>query len=68
VPGALARLAAEVAETRANISIITHDRRSESLPIGKTEVLVELETRGVEHIQDVIRHLSQTGYQLQVIK
>jgi threonine dehydratase len=68
VPGALARLAAEIATARANISIITHDRRSESLPIGRTEVLVELETRGAEHIQDVVRHLSATGYLLEVMK
>jgi len=68
VPGALARLATEIAEVRANISIITHDRRSESLPIGKTEVLVELETRGAEHIHDVTRHLSKCGYLLEVMK
>ena len=68
VPGALARLATEIAQTRANISIITHDRRSKSLPIGKTEVLVELETRGVEHIQDVIHHLTGSGYALEVIR
>jgi len=68
IPGALARLAAEIAETRANISIITHDRRSESLPIGKTEVLVELETRGAEHIQEVIHHLSHHGYSLEVMR
>jgi threonine dehydratase len=68
IPGALARLAAEIAETRANISIITHDRRSKSLPIGKTEVLVELETRGVEHIQEVTHHLSHSGYSLEVIR
>lgn len=68
IPGALAKLATEIAESRANISIITHDRRSKSLPIGKTEVLVELETRGAEHIQDVIRHLSHGGYLLEVVK
>jgi threonine dehydratase len=68
VPGALARLSAVIAEARANISIITHDRRSESLPIGRTEVLVELETRGAEHIQDVVQHLSGSGYSLAVMK
>ena len=68
VPGALARLSTVIAEAKANISIITHDRRSKSLPIGKTEVLVELETRGAEHIQDVVRHLSQSGYLLEVMK
>jgi threonine dehydratase len=68
VPGALAKLSAEIAAAKANISIITHDRRSKSLPIGKTEVLVELETRGAEHIQDVIRHLSHSGYLLEVMR
>ncbi len=67
-PGALAMLATEIAEAKANISIITHDRRSKSLPIGKTEVLIELETRGYEHIQDVISHLQRVGYDVEVLK
>jgi len=68
LPGALARLTAEIAQVRANISIITHDRRSKSLPIGKTEVLLELETRGYEHIADVINHLRGVGYEVNVLK
>jgi len=68
LPGALARLTAEIAQVRANISIITHDRRSKSLPIGKTEVLLELETRGYEHIADVINHLKGVGYEVNVLK
>ncbi len=67
-PGSLARLTAEIAAARANISIINHDRRSKSLPIGKTEVLVELETRGYDHIQDVIGHLEGVGYEVEVLK
>lgn len=68
LPGALAQLTAEIAQVRANISIITHDRRSKSLPIGKTEVLLELETRGYEHIADVINHLKGVGYEVNVLK
>ncbi|GAM09041.1 L-threonine dehydratase catabolic TdcB [Geobacter sp. OR-1] len=68
LPGALAKLTVEIAESKANISMITHDRRSKSLPIGKTEVHIELETRGYEHIQDVIGHLRQAGYEIEVIK
>jgi threonine dehydratase len=67
-PGALATLAAEIAQAKANISIITHDRRSKSLPIGKTEVLIELETRGYEHIQEVVGYLQQVGYDVEVLK
>ena len=68
VPGALARLANEIAAVKANISIITHDRRSKSLPIGKTEVLIELETRGYDHIKDVVAHLGQVGYLVTVLR
>jgi threonine dehydratase len=68
LPGALAKLTVEIAETKANISMITHDRRSKSLPIGKTEVHLELETRGYEHIQDVIGHLKLAGYEIEVLK
>jgi len=68
VPGALARLAAEIAKVKANISIINHDRRSKSLPIGKTEVLIELETRGYEHIGEVVTYLQGAGYQVDMLK
>ena len=67
-PGALAMLTAEIARANANISMITHDRRSKALPIGKTEVLIELETRGYEHIQEVIGHLKRVGYEVEVLK
>jgi threonine dehydratase len=67
VPGALAKLAAEIATVRANISIITHDRRSKSLPIGKTEVLIELETRGYEHISEVVNYLQECDYKVETL-
>jgi len=68
VPGSLARLSTDIAETRANISLITHDRRSKSLPIGRAEVLLELETRGFDHIQQVVGYLNSQGYEVEVMK
>ncbi|HEX9023954.1 MAG TPA: threonine ammonia-lyase [Geobacteraceae bacterium] len=68
IPGSLAQLSADIAATRANIYLISHDRRSIALPLGRTEVLLELETRGYEHIEDVIRHLSAQGYDVEVLK
>lgn len=68
VPGSLAKLAAEIAATRANIFLINHDRRSIDLPLGKTEVLLELETRGYDHIEEVIAHLGRRGYEVTVGK
>jgi threonine dehydratase len=68
IPGSLARLAAEVAAARANIFYINHDRRSLSLALGKTEVILELETRGFEHIRDIVAHLEEKGYEVTVVK
>ena len=65
-PGALATLAENIAATRANIFHITHDRRSKSLAIGRTDVSLELETRGYEHIREVTDFLEGKGYKLSV--
>jgi len=66
-PGALAMLAENIATTRANIFHITHDRRSKSLAIGRTDVSLELETRGYEHIREIISYLEGKGYNLTVV-
>lgn len=68
VPGSLARLAADIAATRTNIYYINHDRRSLALPIGRTEVVLELETRGYEHIKDVVAFLEDKGYEVTALK
>ena len=68
IPGSLALLSSDIAATKANIYLISHDRRSISLPVGRTEVLLELETRGFEHIQAVINHLNHRGYDVKVLK
>lgn len=67
LPGALAGLAADVAATRANIYLISHERRSASLALGRTIVSLELETRGYEHIQEITEHLESKGYFLTVL-
>jgi threonine dehydratase len=66
-PGALAALADNIAATRANIFHITHDRRSKSLAIGRTDVSLELETRGYEHIEQIVTYLKGKGYNLSVV-
>lgn len=68
VPGSLARLAGDVAATKGNIFFINHDRHSVSLPWGKTEVVLGLETKGYEHIEEIVDHLRRCGYQIEVVK
>ncbi|HEY3308052.1 MAG TPA: threonine ammonia-lyase [Desulfuromonadaceae bacterium] len=67
LPGSLATLAADISTVKANIFLINHDRRSKSLALGKTEVLLELETRGYEHIREVVEYLEIKGYCLTVV-
>lgn len=67
-PGALATLAENIAAVRANIFHITHDRRSKSLAIGRTDVSLELETRGYDHIKEIVSYLKERGYNLTVLQ
>ena len=61
-PGQLARLTQVVAETRANVLHILHDRAFSRGRLGETEVELTLETSGREQIEAVKRHLSAAGY------
>lgn len=61
-PGQLARLTALVAEIRANVLHILHDRAFSRARLGETEVELTLETTGREHIEAVKRHLTEAGY------
>ncbi|HEY7652682.1 MAG TPA: threonine ammonia-lyase [Methylomirabilota bacterium] len=61
-PGALARLTALVAEMRANVLGIEHDRAFSRAPLGDSEVELTLETSGPEQIAAIKRHLAEAGY------
>lgn len=68
VPGALARLTELLARVGANILQVQHDRRSSDLPLGGAEVLLELETRGPEHIEKILQILHQQSWGAEVLK
>lgn len=61
-PGALARLTSLIADRRANIMEIAHDRAYFGVGLGDTLVEVRLETRGSEHIADLIDAMRAAGY------
>jgi len=60
-PGALAELATRLAELGANILHVSHDRRTSEVALGRTEVRLELETRGPEHIEAILNQLESSG-------
>jgi threonine dehydratase len=66
-PGALSRLLALVAEQRANVVGVAHHRLEHRLALGQVEVVLELETRGHDHVEQLMAVLEQAGYPIQPI-
>jgi threonine dehydratase len=66
-PGSLARLSEVVAETRANVLHIGHDRAFSRARLGETEVELTLETSGRDHINAILRHLLAAGYTVEEV-
>ncbi|HMJ10730.1 MAG TPA: threonine ammonia-lyase [Polyangiaceae bacterium] len=62
VTGALARLTQLIAERRANIVAINHDRAFSGAEVGQTSIELVLETHGFEHIAEIRAALTQRGY------
>jgi threonine dehydratase len=61
VPGALAQVASSLAELNANIQEISHQRAFTRLPVQTVEVELVLETRGPDHVRQVIEALTRSG-------
>jgi threonine dehydratase len=66
IPGALAGLLTRVAQLQANVLQIDHDRSLLGLPIYLSRVELELETRGPDHVGEIIQDLRQAGYPVEV--
>ena len=64
VTGVLERLTNVIAELRANILEINHDRAFAAVELGETLVELVLETRGREHLHEVTARLAREGYRL----
>jgi len=61
-PGELARLSTLIADERANILHIEHNRAFSQAPIGDTEVQLTLETSGRAQIERLLTRLEAAGY------
>ena len=64
-PGALSRLLAHLAEGGANVLAVGHHRLRTRLGVLEVEVELEVETRGPEHIRELIDTLTACGYPVQ---
>ncbi|TQJ52031.1 L-threonine ammonia-lyase [Phycicoccus sp. SLBN-51] len=63
-PGSLARLLADLASADANVLEVEHVRTGTTIRVDEVEIGLQLETRGHEHCEEVLRALRTKGYQL----
>lgn len=61
-PGALHRLTGILADHRANIVETAYDRAYHGVNLGDTAIDITMETRGPEHIAELISALTAAGY------
>ena len=61
-PGSLTRVTSVIAACRANVLEVHHERAFAAGPVGTTAVRLTLETRGRDHVEEVIERLDGEGF------
>lgn len=67
VPGALADVATLLGKLGANIDSVEHQRAFTSLSVERAEIEVVVQTRGVEHIAQILEAMRAQGYRAERI-
>ncbi len=62
LPGALSQITQLVADTGANITQVNHQRAFTSLPAQDVEVDLVMQTRGHEHVDEILTTLRAQGF------
>jgi len=66
-PGALVDLGTIIADLRANITAFHHDRTSRDVAMNDARVELEVETRGPEHVDELLSTLRAEGYEVEIV-
>jgi len=66
-PGSLNDLLRVVADERANIYAIQHDRTNRDIAMNATEVELDLETRGPDHVDRLLDRIREEGFAVTVL-
>lgn len=66
-PGALKEVVDLVAQARANVINVQHERMGQDVPIGRTQVIFSLETQNEEHTRNLIDAFDKTRLKYKVI-
>jgi threonine dehydratase len=66
-PGSLAHLTQVVARTGANVLEVVHQRAFADISMGEVEIIMHLETRGREHVEEVVQALQEAGTRVEEV-
>jgi threonine dehydratase len=66
-PGSLARLTDQVARAGANVLEVAHQRAFADISVGEVEIIIHLETRGRDHVEEVLEALRKTGTEVEEV-
>jgi threonine dehydratase len=66
-PAALYKVLGLIADLRANVMNIVHDRSHYGVPLGESAIELTLETRGRDHANEIIAALQTSGYPIEQV-
>lgn len=61
-PGSLAVLTRAVADAGANVLEVYHRHAYADISLGEVEIVIQVETRGREHVHEIMRELRRLGH------
>ncbi len=64
IPGSLHEITGVIASERGNVLHVVHDRLAGDLPVGKTKVIFTLETRGKDHLEEILSRLAAKRFEV----
>jgi threonine dehydratase len=63
-PGSLAQLLEAVRKSNSNVVEIEHNRIDPGLSVDEVDIVVQVETRGPDHRDELLRQLGEAGYEI----
>ncbi|MES3517717.1 MAG: threonine ammonia-lyase [Natronomonas sp.] len=66
-PGVLEEVSGIIADRKANIHDVRHDRSVEDLDVGEAYLVFKIETAGAEHTSNIVEDISEHGYEVEVV-
>jgi threonine dehydratase len=66
-PGELSQVTKILGSMRANVLEVSHDRLTSDCAPGQTVLRIHLETRGRDHQSEILKAVTEVGYQVRAI-